>query len=359
MADAAGRISALVVRCPCSKSFENVETYLRHKRLCGIHQKKENIISTAPSSNQRTATVPAKASPPKPVARWCGRMFKNHHALQKHGCHCAVHKQQTNAHSASSDSAQVLELYSGAGSVSAAEERPIPSAEAPAMKIYCPCGRSFANEKALNQHLRCSKTHQAGKLTSASKFEATTPGLVPYTTPHPSPTLISPCSGPVPGTVSSSALSLAPLFPCTCGHAFQTQQVLNLHKRDSLYHKQQADQSLTRKEKWDDSLVSSFAFLNLEPVLTQAKPSVARFDCMCGLMFTNEKALEQHKRDARRFAWQEKVERRETIFKTPRPQYREDEYLRDLAAALAYRYCSRVSAHSVSLRREGRYSSNA
>jgi hypothetical protein len=197
---------------------------------------------------------------------------------------------------------QVLELYSGAGSVSAAGERPIPPAEASAKKIHCPCEQSFANEKALNHHLRCWKTHQAGKPMSASKFEATTPGSVPFTTPHPSPTLISPASGPVPGTVPFSALSLASLFPCTGGHAFETQQVLDLHKRDCLYHKRQADQSLTQKEQWDDSLVSSFAFLNLEPVLTRAKPSVARFDCMCGRMFTNEKALEQHKRDARRLA---------------------------------------------------------
>src|SRR4051794_5247104 len=113
-------------------TFENAETYLRHKWFCGTHRKKENVICTTPNSNRRFATIPARASisasSPKPVVCWCGRTFKNHHALREHGCYCAVHRQQTNAHSASSGPSQVLELNSGAGPVSAAGERPIPSA---------------------------------------------------------------------------------------------------------------------------------------------------------------------------------------------------------------------------------------
>ncbi|KAF1939281.1 hypothetical protein EJ02DRAFT_299452, partial [Clathrospora elynae] len=271
--------------CPCGESFENAETYLQHRRLHGTYQKEEHVISTTPSSNQRA-----------------------------------------------------LEFYSGAGSVSAAGDRPIPPAEA--KKIQCPCGKSFANKKALNKHLRYSKTHQPGKPMSASDFKATTPGSVPFTAPRSPPTLISLASDPVVGTSPSSLLSLASLFPCTCGHAFETQRVLDLHKRDCLYHKRQANQSLARNEQSDDFLVSSFASLNLESVSTRARPSVDSFACMCGRVFTNENALEQHKQDARRLAWSGKGKRREKIFKTPRPQYQEDDYLRDLAAVLAQQHCS-------------------
>jgi hypothetical protein len=64
MADSAGRISTLQVRCPCGKSFENADSYLEHKRLCAIHQEGGNVISMTPSSNRRAATVPARASVP-------------------------------------------------------------------------------------------------------------------------------------------------------------------------------------------------------------------------------------------------------------------------------------------------------
>lgn len=338
MADAVGRISTLEVRCACGKSFENAETYFRHKLFCGTHQK-EKAICTTPSSNQKLATVPARASisasSPKPVACLCGRTFKNHHALRKHGCYCTVHKQQLNAHSASSDPSQVLELNSGAGSVSAAGERPIPPAEFTAKKIQCPCGQSFANEKALNKHLRYSKTHQAKKPESSSTSKGKKPGSVSFTVPHSPPTSIPPASGPVPGTIPSSVLSLAPLFPCTCDHVFETQRVLDVHKCDSLIHKRQTYESPTRYEQWDTSLVSSFASTNLESVSTQVMPPVARFAYMCGRIFINQKEFEQHKQDTRRHAWQEKGERREKIFKAARPQYQKDEYLQDMAAALA------------------------
>jgi hypothetical protein len=56
---------------------------------------------------------------------------------------------------------------------------------------------------------------------------------------------------------------------------------------------------------------------------------------MCGRTFTNRKALEQHKQDAGQQASQEKGERKEKVFKKHRPQYQEDEYLRDMSAALA------------------------
>ncbi|KAI0568173.1 hypothetical protein PtrEW4_011808, partial [Pyrenophora tritici-repentis] len=136
----------------------------------------------------------------------------------------------------------------------------------------------------------------------------------PFTAPHSPPTSIPPAFGPVPGTIASS--------------------VLSLHKRDSLYHRRQADKSLTQNQQQDSSLVSSFAFMKLEPVLTQIGPSVARFACVYGRTFTSQEALEKHEVEKRRLAWPE-GERREKIFKTPRPQYQEDENLRDICAALA------------------------
>jgi len=342
MTDAAGRISTLEVRCACGKSCENAKTYFRHKLFCGTHQK-ENVLRTTPSSDRSFAIVPARASisasSPKPVACWCGRTFKNHHALRQHGCYCAVYKQQTNAHSTSSDPSQVLELNSSADSAPASGERSIPPAKFTVTKTQCLCGQSFANEKALNKHLRYSKTHQVGKPGSSSISKGKTPGSVPFIVPHSPPTPIHPASGPVPGTIPSSVLSRASLFTCTCGHAFETQRVMDLHKRDSLIHKRQAEESPTGYEQWDDSLVTSFASINLESVSTRIMPSGARFSCICGCIFIDQKALEQHKQDARRHAWQVKGERREKKFKTPRPQYQKDEYLHDMAAVLARQYC--------------------
>ena len=283
MADA-GKIPTLKVRCACGKSCQNAEKYFQHKLVCGIHQK-------------------------------------------------------TNVPSASSDPSQALELNSGAASMLAAEERPIPSAEFTAKKTQCPCGRSFTSEKALNKHLRYSKTHQLGKPVLPSASKGKIPGLVPFMVPHSPATSVHPASDPVPGTIPSSVLSLASLFTCTCGHVFESQRTMDIHKRDSLTHKRQADKSPTRHEQWDSSLVSSFASMNLEPVSTRVMPSVARFNCICGRIFSNQEALEEHKQHARRHLWQEKGERREKKFKTPRPQYRKDEYLHDMSAALA-RQCN-------------------
>jgi hypothetical protein len=72
-----------------------------------------------------------------------------------------------------------------------------------------------------------------GSLRSTPK--GTAPVLVPLTAPYPPPTSTIPALGPVPGTVTSSVLSVASLIPRTCGCAFQTQRVLDLHKCDSLY----------------------------------------------------------------------------------------------------------------------------
>jgi hypothetical protein len=147
MADTAGRISTLQVLCPCGKSFKNAEAYLGHKRLCATHQEGENNIFMTPSSNRRAATVPARASVPASTPK----------------------------------------------------------------KILCPCGQRFKTERKLENHLRSSKTHQAGKPRTGFTPRSTTSVSVPITASHSSTTSISPALGPVPGTISSSVASLIPV----------------------------------------------------------------------------------------------------------------------------------------------------
>jgi hypothetical protein len=81
------------------------------------------------------------------------------------------------------------------------------------------------------------------------------------------------------------------------------------------------------------------ASLQLEPALAQTGSLVDRFACMCGCTFTSQKTFEKHKEEKRRSAWPEKGEKREKIFKTPRPQHQDDMYLRDTCAALAPQDC--------------------
>ncbi|EUC27303.1 hypothetical protein COCCADRAFT_112070 [Bipolaris zeicola 26-R-13] len=248
----------------------------------------------------------------------CSGRFKNHNKIHGHECQRAFYEQQVNARSITLNLTWYSELNQGAGPTLATEKRPIPPAEATAQKILCPCGQSFKNEKKLGNHLRYSKTHQAEKLGSGSTPKSTTPDSVPFTVSHSPSTTISPALWPVSTTILSSP-----------------EKVSQVHKRDCLYYRRQADKSLTRSQQQNDSLVSSFASLRLDPVLAQAQPLVASFACICGSTFTGQKALEKHKVEKRQLAWPEKGEKRKDVFKTPRPQYHEDEYLRDMCEALA------------------------
>ncbi|KAJ5055180.1 hypothetical protein J3E72DRAFT_168174, partial [Bipolaris maydis] len=150
-----------------------------------------------------------------------------------------------------------------------------------------------------------------------STSKSTTPDSVSSTVSHLPSTTISPALWPVSSTIPSSP-----------------KQVSQVHKRDYLYYRRQVDKSLTRNQQQNDSLVSSFASLKLDPVLAQAEPLVASFAYMRGCTFTSQKALEKHKVEKRSLAWSEKGEKRNDIFKTPRPQYHKDEYLLDMCEAL-------------------------
>jgi hypothetical protein len=151
---------------------------------------------------------------------------------------------------------------------------------------------------------------------------------VSFTAPQPPPPPIPLTSGPVPGTIPSSVLWGASLLLCTCGHSFETQRILDLHKRDSIFHKQQ----------WDDSIITSFASLNLGSQPTQVRASIARWKCICGRKFTNQAAFEHHARDNKQLALLDKGEGTARIFKMPRPQYQKDEYLQEMASCLTQQY---------------------
>lgn len=341
--DAAGRISKFQVRCPCGKSFENVETYLEHKSLCINHQKGNNVTFVTPNSSPRAATRTARASVPASlstavasVACRCSNTLEIHDGLQRHECRRAVQKQQRTTRSNTLNLVQVPGSNSGAGSVIPTRNRSSPPAEATAQKIQCPCGKSFPNEKKLESHLWYSKTHQTGKTRSGYAPKGRTLVSVPPGAPHSPPTSIPPSSsGLSPGTIPLSMFSVASLIYCTCGHAFETQRILDLHKRDSLYHRHRADKSLTQNRQQDNSLVSSFASLKLEPMLSQTGPAEARFTCLCGRTFTNQQGLEAHRAEKGRLSWPDNGGTGEAKFKTARPQYQMDEYLRDISAALA------------------------
>jgi hypothetical protein len=133
----------------------------------------------------------------------------------------------------------------------------------------------------------------------------------------------------LPPAISSPVTSIVPY---TYGQAFEIQRVLDQQKRDSLYHRRQGDRLLTQNQEDDNTLVSSFASLNLESVSSQARPLVARFPCVCGRIFICQEALAKHKQEV---GWWEKGKKRDKMFITPRPQYQEDEDLHVMAALLA------------------------
>ena len=341
MADAAGRIPKLEVRCACGKGCENAEEYSRHKSSCKTHQK-QNVLRTRPGLDRNFATIPASSSGSPSlqefVACVCGRKFKNNHALRSHGGYCAVRKQQANAHPTSPDPSKILEENANAYSSLATGELPISSAKVTTKRISCLCGQSFANEKALAMHLRYSKNHRSEKQAGSSVSMSKAPGSVPLKVPYPPVPLDFQTPGPAPGIIPAPALSPASLLTCTCGQRFETQRIMDLHKRDSIFHKQQAGRSPTQPKQSDDTLISSFASLNLASVSPQTVSSMSGRSCFCGRTFIDQEALHRHKRDARHHAWPDNGQATRTKFNTAQPQYQREEDIHEMAAFLASRY---------------------
>lgn len=90
-----------------------------------------------------------------------------------------------------------------------------------------------------------------------------------------------------------------------------------------------------QKKTEADSLITALESLNLGSVPARARISEASLVCMCGITFTDQEALEQHKRNAGRLAWQGKTRTTAEAFNTPRPQYHKDDYLQEMSIALA------------------------
>jgi hypothetical protein len=332
-----GRISKLEVRCPCGTVYETADTYLQYRQHCKIHVGQKNGNSTpqtSKNSSSTDATSIASASSPKPVACSCDRALQDHNALAEHGSCCAVDKQRTETPSQPLDSTQVTNTELSVSSVVAAGS-PTSSITSSAKNLQCICGQTFVNEKQLNNHLQYSKTHRTNKSGAALKSKVTAPLWMPFSASNAIPYPIPLASGPLPGIVSSSIPSKVSLLGYTCGQVLERKQVLDLHKRDD---HQQPNQPPPGSELMDALLVSSFASLDLGLIVVQSEHPVARFGCGCGKNFTSEGLLEHHKLVMRSLSWPAGGGVRDKEFNTPRPNYQEVEYLREMAAAQARQY---------------------
>jgi hypothetical protein len=294
------------VRCPCGTSFENADTYLLHKRLCINHQKETSIRFTSSGAGRRAPIAPAEApttAPSREPTVFCSsQSSKNPRKVrnQEHGV--SARKQQRNTQLALSYSGLIKGWDSDAGSMSPAVEHPVSLAGSTG-KIHCACGRTFAKQGALDMHLRDSKAHQAGRIHSAAGFISLTSSKVQPTILNAPPPPHPPASAPVPGTIPSSTFLVAQLLQCTCGHSFETQRILDLHKRDSLYHQRHADHSSAPQKHRNDSLPSALASMTLHSEPARTRPSAASLTCICGCIFSTQAAFDQHNADAVRYAW--------------------------------------------------------
>ena len=314
-------IQALKVRCPCGTRFENADAYLQHKGFCAHHRETTSTGSKLPGSSRTARVTPAKASitasSPELTAFGSSQSSRSPRAVrgQRHGS--SASKQQTNTSSALLYPGPIQGRTSDAGSMSPSVERLILPLEI-AKKIHCACGGTFKTQAALEVHLRYSKAHHAESLHPAEDYIPLTPGAAQPTTPHASLPQSLPASASVPGTIPHPRLSVAHLLRCTCGQSFETQRILDLHKRDSLYHQRQANDASAQQTHREDLLTSALASLTLHSEPTLAQPPAVNLVCICGCIFSTQSAFDQHNADAARYAWLGDREARGKSFGGPR-----------------------------------------
>lgn len=227
-------IRKVEIRCPCGIRFESAETYLQHKGFCKSHQ--EMTIRTKPPAAARKGTFPlVEASISRESLEFsCRSPLVARH--QTPGF--SARKQHTKKNLTLSHSGLKQRWHSDLDAMDPAAEHRIPSATS-TNNIHCPCGRTFEKRRALDMHLRDSKIHRAEKMHSANGSMCLMPNAVQLTTPN----APAPASPPPSASTSMLDMSLleARLLHCTCGQHFETQRILELHKRDSLYHQHHAD----------------------------------------------------------------------------------------------------------------------
>lgn len=288
------------VRCPCGMTFKAVDTYLQHKVCCVKHQAEIGVKIETSANIQRCSITSAKApttiSMQKPRSCLFDLSFKGSSTAQKETSGRSARKQSRNSRSATPTRDSDVRLTSLKLEQSS-------SSVQPTNRIACACGRTFAEQAALDMHLQFSKAHRVEESHLAEGYISLTPDTVQITALEMPPPPASRTSAPIAGDIPCSTVHISKTFRCTCGHLFETECSLHLHKRNSLYHRRHADESKTNQKDPGDSLTSAFASMNLSSGPAWLQPSVARLTCIRGCIFSTQGAFDQHNTDAARYAW--------------------------------------------------------
>ena len=292
----------VTVRCPCGTCFKDADTYLQHKRSCKNHSV-ETSIESGPVGVGRKARKPSLEASATPAPRNAGNSHGNRPTKKPRPSRnvqssLPVRKPPTNTHSALSG----FDL-SVAGSTSSAAGQRSPPPQCVA-KIHCTCGRTFTRQESLDLHLRTARAHQAERMhLEEEDFIPLMPSVVQPTTVNALAHPAHSASVTDPESPLYPKMSVAQLLHCDCGHSFETQRSLNLHKRDSLYHQRQAKDPSAAERYEQDSLTSALASMTLNSGITRIHPPAANLTCICGCIFSTQAAFDQHKADSARYAW--------------------------------------------------------
>ncbi|KAH6622466.1 hypothetical protein C7974DRAFT_398342 [Boeremia exigua] len=291
-------IHRVEVRCPCGIRFGSVNEYLQHKEICTRHQEDTIIGSNPPSARRRAPIAPAEASfttaSQEPRAFFSNPSSKSSHKVGITSPGCSSRRQRTKSSLALSSPALIQDRTADVGFMPSVAGHSISPPRSMA-KIHCVCGRDFAKQAALDMHLQTSKIHHAGEL------KLSTPKAVQPATQTAHSPLLPQTTAPLPGTIPHSNFSVAQLIRCTCGQSFETQRILDLHKRDSMYHQRHNNNSSTPQTHQEDSLTSAFSSISLYSESAQILPAAGGLTCVCGCIFSTQEAFDQHNVEVARY----------------------------------------------------------
>jgi hypothetical protein len=291
------------VRCPCGSRFENAEMYLRHKVSCMKQQEETSIRSQLSGARRKAPPGSTKAPMPAPSLEFKAfhpnKPSKSLHTIRSESVSFSARKQQP-VDTRSTFSPGILDV----GFESLSIQDPI-SPSAYTKRIHCACGRTFAEQAALNMHLQTSKAHRAQRIQPGEGFISLTSDLVQPATVNapPHPPQPPPAFAPMPGTISYLTSSVPGLLHCTCGQSYETQRILDLHKRDSLYHQRHPDDFPTLGKHQENSPTPALVPTATHSQPTKTQPTTVNLKCICGCVFSTQGAFDQHNTDAARYAW--------------------------------------------------------